>query len=516
MRPASRLTLSLVTLLAACSSGGSPATGEGPRVDIDIAALNLEAVGDVVWDLEVANGDGDTVWQRRVTSSGYGDGAGSASYVGPCDAGLGVAENEVRLWVVGVYADAVSAPGVFARGDATGISATPVAFRNPTAVDVPLTQPVDCAPNADNAVRFDVTLLRPAEQGFFDVAVDFDDIYCSAKLDCCAEGDTPGCQPGEENLLLFDASGARAPTHVLALACTAGPSSDVETAIYLDALALDCTPPSAPTFSADIVLDPSLAPGNQCEAGALATCPVTLAGADIVDDYLYQVAVYRGVEQLTSGGQPARKIFWNVALGVKPATIGDCRLRVAATAGDAAREDDGVAGGTIAAGSVYPVIQWDVPLDASCGTEKLTFDDPGATVRPEYSATGDGARVFRYGYAPFSPPSPDLLPGLPAVMTISGPGDPLDYYEIGQDAAYSFSGDFTAELWYRKTAPGAVANVTLLHADRYDGVVPLAADGVTAGHRSVMAHGATTTGWHGYWATYIYGDGRIGMGQAGI
>jgi len=509
------LSPTLAVIVAACSSTGEPITVDGPSVAIDIAALNLEGVGDVVWDLQVDNGLDDVVWQRRVTSSGYGDGAGSASYVGPCDADPAAAQNEVKVWVVGVYATAVTSPGTFASGDPTGITTQEIDFQNPTTPATPLTQTVTCAQNADTPVQFDVALMRPAQQGFFDVAVDFNDIYCSAKLDCCYEGTTPGCQAGEESLLLFDASGARAPTYVLALACTAGPSSDVETAIYLDPIALDCTPPSAPTFDADIVLDPSGTPGNQCDAGALASCPVTLAGGDVVDDYLYQVAVYRGVEQLTTGGDPAQKLYWNVALGVKSATIGDCRLRVAATADDAASPDDGVDDGTIAAGSVYPYVQWDVPLDGSCGSERLTFDDPNATVRADYTGTGDGARTFGYGYAPLSP-SLGLVPQLPAVMSIAGPSDPLDYYEIGQDAAYSFPGDFTIELWFQKTAAGAISNVTLAHGDRYDGVVPVASGGVTAGHRSEMDHTTTTTGWHAYWATYIYGDGRIGIGQAGV
>ena len=43
----------------------------GPTVGVNVAALNLQDVGDVVWDVEVVNGEdpAQVVWQKRLASS---------------------------------------------------------------------------------------------------------------------------------------------------------------------------------------------------------------------------------------------------------------------------------------------------------------------------------------------------------------------------------------------------------------------------------------------------------------
>ncbi|TNF34807.1 MAG: hypothetical protein EP329_06850, partial [Deltaproteobacteria bacterium] len=380
-------------VLAGCHAG---VTGDGSRdqvLAVDVAALNLQGVGDVVWDLEVKNGAStpEVIWQRRVASSRYGDGAGSASYVGTCDAAAN--PNTVRVWVVGVYSDPVAAVGSFAEGAAGGVSGSPVDFENPTA-SAPLERTVVCREDGDVAVQFDVALMRPAQQGFFDIAVSFNDIFCSAKFDCCVEtGDGTAC--ASDLALLFDATGSRAATMVLGFACTAGVSADVGTELFLDPLGLDCTSPSAGTFAADLLLDPSGAVGNQCVAGAdgMSACAgvvTELNGVD-ADTYLYQLAVYRGAEQLTSGGVDAQKSYWTVALGVKRPAIDGCWLRTRATA--AAHGSDTLVGGAIPAGTVYPYVQWEVALD-SCHAEGLAFDDPDAMVRPMYTSTSGPALSF--------------------------------------------------------------------------------------------------------------------------
>ncbi|MCA9516004.1 MAG: hypothetical protein KC635_13755, partial [Myxococcales bacterium] len=403
--------LSLALSLVAC--GGSSPTGgavDGAKLAVSVAALSLDGVADVVWDIEVVNGAAspEVVWQRRVSSSGYGDGRGSASYVGPCDAGDGVAENVVRVWVVGVYSDAITSLGAFASGASNGAAGPEVPFQNPTTPVTPLTQTVTCAPNADRAVRFDVTLLRPAEQGFFDVAVDFNDIFCSAKFDCCVENEA-GTACDHDIALLSDGGGQRGATMVLGFACTAGPRADVETELYLDALELDCTAPTTfgAGFSPDIVIDPSGPAGNQCAAGATEGCAprVSSPGVD-ADGYLYQVGVYRGLEQLESGAAPAQKAYWNVALGVVRgesggAGIEDCWLRTRGTADDA-KKAASVENGVIGAGTVYPYLQWEVKL-GSCMAEPLAFGSPTAPVRTAYTGTASGATAFAYGFGPNRP-----------------------------------------------------------------------------------------------------------------
>lgn len=406
-------------LVAACL-GEVPevAAPPGPTVSVTVATLSLSEVGDVVWDIEVVNGDAgtpDVVWQQRVASSRYGDGRGSASYVGPCDATPGVNANTVRLWVVGVYSEPVTTAGAFASGavgDAVGVL---VDFQNPTTpgTDGALTRVVACADNADRPVRFDVALMRPARQGFFDIAVNFNDIFCAAKFDCCDVTEA-GCP---DIALLHDGEGERSTTLVLGFACTAGAGAGLETALYLDGLALDCTAPSSGAeFAADMVIDPSGPEGNQCTAGDVDSCPAVSSPTLDADDYLYQVALYRGIEQLPSGGDAGNKLYWNAALGVVRAGEGsvgieDCRLRARGTADD--RSGTGtIVGGEIPAGTVYPYIQWDVDL-GSCQAESLSFGEAGA-VRTSYTPIGATAPTsFGYGFGPSLPAGPvAAVPGL--------------------------------------------------------------------------------------------------------
>jgi len=423
MASRSWITLSLGALLVAGCADGEPRDDRGfsgPGVQIDVAALQLTGVGDVVWDLEVVNSATETVWQRRVTSTSHGDSAGSASYVGPCEADA--SPNTVRVWVVGVYADDITTAnaGAFAAGAATGagaVTGTALSFQNPTTVATPLTRQVACASNADAAVQFDVALMRPAQQGFFDVAVSFNDVFCSAKLDCCQPGGDGVCATdGSEDIeLLFDATGARARTIVLGLACTAGTASDVDTALYMDPIALDCDVSStSASFVADVTLNPDAAqPGNLCTPGAdgMSACAAVTEAASVdADSYLFQAAVYRGDEPLANGGGGvANKVYWNVALGVKSG-ISACTLRTSATADDAADPDDGVDGGAIASGSVYPYVSWDVDLD-TCGAEQLTFGDPTAAVQARYTDVGaENDTTFAYSFAPSLPEAPDPTP----------------------------------------------------------------------------------------------------------
>ncbi|MFO0750158.1 MAG: hypothetical protein U1F43_31480 [Myxococcota bacterium] len=348
--------VALVAWAAALSCSGGDAVGERGSIALRAAALELAGVGDVVWDVEVDNGaePPEVVWQRRLTSSRFGDGAGGIAYVGPCDASAGVAQHTVKLWVVGAYAAPVADAGAFAAGSDAGVSGASLAIVNPTAAG-PLERVVTCAPNADASVRFDVALMRSADQGFFDIAVTFSDVFCSAKLDCDA-GD-----------LLHDADGVRGPTMVLGFACTAGAGDVDRTVLYLDDLELDCSSPSAADFTPDLALRVDGPVGNQCTPGALSECgAVSELGAVDADTFLYQVALYRGVEPLGAGS--ARAVYWNAALAHPGPAIAGCRLRTRGTAAPLAG-NDAIGNGSIAAGAVY-YITWDVPL-GDCGAEAL-------------------------------------------------------------------------------------------------------------------------------------------------
>ena len=378
----------LVALVLSACEASPPLAPEG-HVAVSVNPLTLTGVGDVVWDLEVRNGasPAQPVWQGRLVSSRHGDGTGAVSYVAPCDASQGSEQHVVRLWVVGVYGAVVSDPGQFAGGSTDGpgaVTGSPLAVDNPTLTS-PLERSVRCEAHADARVDFDVTLARPASQGFFDVAVSFGEVFCSAKLDCC-QADATGSTCASDLALLYDESGARATTMVLGFACV-GPQVE----LHLDSIQLDCTSP-ADGFTVDLAVDPSGAPGNQCSAGAIADCPaVTAPGALDADQYLFQVGVYRGASAQAGGSDGLTMAHWNVALGVRRPAIEACWLRTRATASDEALDT----GGVVPAGAVYPYVRWDAPLDA-CVTEPLTFGDPEAMVRTEYTSTAGGGTAFAY------------------------------------------------------------------------------------------------------------------------
>ncbi|PKN55397.1 MAG: hypothetical protein CVU56_21505 [Deltaproteobacteria bacterium HGW-Deltaproteobacteria-14] len=481
------------SLLAGCADAGTTPTRDFANgIDLNIAALNLVGVGDVVWDLQVTNGVAtpQTVWQQRITSSQYGDSAGSASYVGPCDADVSAAsngicggttcsapatrlgdsctvnadcnanENTVSVWVVGVYDADVSAADAGGFNTAVSTSAGAVPFQNPTWLDVnengirdevsgvedtitPLTRVFACRENQDVFVQFDVALMRPAQQGFFDIAVNFNNIFCSAKFDCAYEtqaeassgaclgtgfcdtandyyakdyptvntdnscGADTDCYLRTDINLLHNATG-RSKTMVLGFACTAGADSNSldnkTTELYLDDLAFTC---GSDTFWVNTanhtgsVVNSDFVPvdGNLCTAG-FTTCAAINSTADfsgpasaVAATYLYQVAVYSGKEQLTVDGTASyNKAYWNIALGVKgPAS--NCSLLANATADDSQNGGDNVDDGVIAAQTVYPYITFDVDF-ATCGAEPLMFGEPDAMVRTGYTTTTGTAFSF--------------------------------------------------------------------------------------------------------------------------
>ncbi|PKN58341.1 MAG: hypothetical protein CVU56_06175 [Deltaproteobacteria bacterium HGW-Deltaproteobacteria-14] len=279
---------------------------------IAVAPLELPGVTNATWRLTVTAGT-QTVWTRDLSSRAFGDGAGSLSYVGPCDADAGA--NAVTLELLALYGGAA--------GDALVDADT---YSDPGA----LTRSFNCLPNADVAVAFDVTLARAATQGFFDVAVTFDDLFCSAKLDCQQPGGGPIA-------LLADDTGARRPTVVLGFACTADTAAD-DTVLYLDPVTVSCTNGGA-------VVDPTAGPGNLAPGAGITQTAAVLFGA----------AVYRGREDLGGVG----KIYWNLALGVElgTAAAAGCALSTQGTASSGALTNN-----TTAPGSTYPFVTWSVPL----------------------------------------------------------------------------------------------------------------------------------------------------------
>ena len=330
--------------LMACSGTGEP-NARGPRVAIDIAPLSLPDVGDACYRLTVDNGAGQTVWQApHVCSKRFGDGRGDITWIGSCDAASN--DNVVR----------VELEDLFTAGGATIDRAT---YQNPCGHSdngnddgfAACSRSVRCVEDADVTVAFDLTVMRDAKQGFFDVAVEFEDVFCSAKVDC------------QSSLLTRPGAEERGPTVVLGFACTSGQGQP--TWLHMSDVAVVC----GDTWT---WLDPHAGPG---QLGAQSAA-------------VWQLATYRGQEQLPG----LDKCYWNLAIGLDVATGGvepaarDCRLVGYATAsqgpfGDARRSP---------VGTVHPYVAFEVPLtdgDAGfvCGEQSLNV--PGSGVATRYTGT---------------------------------------------------------------------------------------------------------------------------------
>ncbi len=301
------------------------------NVAIEVAPLELPGITNARYTVTVTAG-GDTVWSKAIDADRYGDGAGSLAYVGPCDAS--VQPNTVTL-VLNALEDAA--------GDVPAGT-----WQNPT----PVSLDVVCRENADVPVRFDLTIMRDASQGFFDIAVAFEDVFCSAKFDCKPDL----LHNGEE----------RALTGIIGFACAAG--KDQETTLYLSDVTLTCdglTP---------VVVDPSRGPGQFA-----ASAP------------LFGAATYWGKE----GFDTLDKCYWNTSLGLTFEPTGNpqnCRIQAVGTAvGGPLPESTGALR--------YPVIAWDVPVTDGAGAllcSEHPLNGPSLAVRTRYSDLAAEALTHPY------------------------------------------------------------------------------------------------------------------------
>jgi len=351
------LLLPLLLLpLGACGTPAPAPAAADPGLAIGVAPLSLPGVSDACYTLTVFAGTdpatGNVVWQRNhVCSSAYGDGSGSISYVGTCDASSGGASS-VRL-VVEDLCQGGACPATAGGGPTSLPTDT---WHNPCAAPDGCVKTATCRADTDTPVGFDLTVARTASQGFFDVAVSFNDIFCSAKLDCQRDG-------GPLNLLFDPATGQRGQTFVVAWACTGGPSAD--TWLYFDNLQIRCEDAGGDPIGA-WAYDPSLGPGN------------TGAGSA---PFVFQTAVYRTTELMSGIAS------WNMAFGVHAADLpGRCVLEARATASDGP-----LTGQETPEGAVYPYVSWDVELSAAAGALSCTnheVDVVGSGVATTYARAG--------------------------------------------------------------------------------------------------------------------------------
>ncbi|TNF24872.1 MAG: hypothetical protein EP329_24095 [Deltaproteobacteria bacterium] len=347
-----------------CLSGDAAVAPTG-RVSIAVAPLELPGVSDADYTITVTNQVNEVVWTRALASSRYGDGAGSLSYVGPCDA-------DEPLTTITLVLDALYGPG--------GAELPAGSWANPT----PVTLQALCVAGADVPVTFDMTISRAAQQGFFDVAVTFGDVFCSAKLDCAAD------TGGDLDLLYNPGTEARDMTAVLGLACAADATGG-PTYLYLDDPVITCT---------------GLAEPVRVDAGASGNVDLTVAPNANPGGYLFGASVYRG-------GQPGGVAYWNISLGLDDTafvTAGDCTVSGRATASSEPFPQT-LDGFPLPEASVYPVITWSAPLSTAAGRActRHALDDPDGRVATEYLGFltapnqftwSDTVIALRHRYAP--------------------------------------------------------------------------------------------------------------------
>jgi len=351
------LTLGLGTM--ACIGGGDVerADADGARVAVGVAALGLSGVTDALWRLEVAacavdgegactGAPGEVVFDVTVTSSAFGDGAGSATYVGPCDATSH--QNLVSIELL----------------ELLGPGGAPLSFEDPGV----MSRWAECVANADTRVDFQVTVLRPAQQGFLDLAVNFNAIFCSAKYDCTAH-----------DLLHDPTTGERARTQILGFACASGLGAGHVTELYLADLVITCA-----ADEVVLTLPPAGQDGNQGPVAHEAT------------PWLTQWATFSGEEQLPG----LDKRYYNVALGVADTLPAGCTLATRGTADDQANAT--LVDGAVPAGVVYPYITWAIDDLQACATVH-PVNGAESGVQTAYTETTTEGQLI--GKALFSPPT---------------------------------------------------------------------------------------------------------------
>lgn len=347
--------------LVACADGADGPTPDGARIAIAVGALAMPDIDAACYDLRVRGAagviglrgdpalsaaDGDTA---AICSDRYGSGpAGDIAYVAPCDASaaadldpaLAGTQNEVTLWVDGLYLG----PDPEAGG---ALSPVAGAWQNPcgpSGCDALFT----CRENADTAVSFDFTILRQGETGFFDIVVDFGDIYCASKVDCRQANATP--EPGDDPVLrlVSGADGDKLPTVVFAVACSAGLGDEGTTRLYMSDLRIDC----------DGEDDDLLIPVDQPDRVFAEDPPGVVA----------QAFVFQGEDNLVADD----RVYWNVAVGLQPADDADPFAPVFAATGCVLSASATAAGGDVnvalgGANVAYPYIRAEVPLTDEAG-----------------------------------------------------------------------------------------------------------------------------------------------------
>ncbi len=339
--------------LGACSGEKLPSEGTRTNLQVSVTPLTLPGIVDADYRITIWNqaSPREEVTTVTISSRDYGDGRGAATYIAPCDASTD--HNTVELELLALY----TTPGT---------PLDPDEYVNPAPAGDPIAISAECVENADTLVTINLAIMRDANQGFFDIAVNFDDVFCSAKLDC-AYADGP-------MHLLHDEDGQRGPTMVLALACTSG-TGETGSFLYLSPITITCGEDRW-------TLEPSGEPGQQ--------------GAR--PELIYQWAIYRGTEAL--GGDEFDKCYTDIAIGIDVAHLATyeegCVIEATGTAAASYWST-----GRVPGDSVYPIVRYSLPFSAdgteiACDPPRNAMDVAGSKVETGYVRPGEDSPTFTY------------------------------------------------------------------------------------------------------------------------
>ncbi|HRE89065.1 MAG TPA: hypothetical protein PK095_07985 [Myxococcota bacterium] len=340
-----------VVLSVGCESTPAPEPAREATATLKVAPLTN--IGRVDYRLVLSNAQENEVVRIEVDSDKFGDGRGSLAYVAPCYPTSN--PNTLTLEILEIR-------------DTDGATVPAGDWQNPTPVSVPF----NCLPNADVPLDLNLVVVRNARQGFFDIGVTFEDIFCAAKLDCVRDG-------SDLELLFHPVTGQRDLTAVAGLACSAGDGA-ADTWLYLSNAIVSCVGGSGPI---------------EVDVTGLGNVDLSLPPSGNPDGYLFGAGVYRGPQDL------AGFAYWNVALGLDEASFagqGVCTLRMTATASPTPL-DETASGFATPTGWTWPVVTWEVPLsdtsDRLCSAHPIDTPPPGVFTR---YASPTSPRMFQHEY----------------------------------------------------------------------------------------------------------------------
>ena len=371
VRPRPVVWCLLALAVGGCADDASRAPPASGDLAVRVSPLSLPGIAVACYDVAVKNDVGEIVWSegdptvsyangdlRSLCSDRYGNGAGGdIAYVGPCDAmdnnNDGKATGSVTLWIDGLY-------------DAAGVDLAD--WVNPCPAGCTLQ--AECRENSDVSVGFSLAIMRQAHQGFFDLMIFLEDVFCAAKVDNC------GTDGSLMTLLLDD--GVPMPTAIVAFACSTGkPGGQV---IYATDIALECDSPAG-----SAALDISVAEGPHDYPGKVVFAyNVDRGTQNYICDFDDPTCTCDPV------AGDCQTLFWNTVIGIRPGDESkNCRIVAAFSAahGDAAFLESPL-GFVSPALTTYPYVTIDVPITDADGQTLCTINPlngPGSGVGTIYT-----------------------------------------------------------------------------------------------------------------------------------